>query len=265
MYSSILAITWNVEPAIFKIGNFEFRWYTLIFIIAFLSGFSIMKKIYTQDKKKLDSLFVHIILGTIIGARLGHCIFYSPSYYFSNPLDILKIWEGGLASHGGIIGIIVALTLYCKKHKEKLWHLFDHLCIPLALGGALVRLGNFFNSEIVGIPTTLPWAVLFEQRKDLYPLLPRHPAQIYEALGYFITLIILIILFKKGKTKMVGFISGISLILVFTVRILIELVKKRHAYFIEDLIFSMGQILSIPFFILGIYLIISAIKKEKNP
>lgn len=178
-------MVWNVDPVIFQIGGFGLRYYPLCFIIGFTVGYLYTEKRFLANgftKEQVDSMLTHLILGTIIGARLGHCLFYEPEYYLSNPILILKVWQGGLASHGGIAGILTAIYLYLRKWKSmSFFWLVETMIPPIMFTLGMIRIGNFFNSEIIGKITDVPWAVIFE-RVDPNP---RHPSQIYEAIGYF--------------------------------------------------------------------------------
>ena len=265
-------ITWTVDPAIFSIFSREIRWYGLFFAIGFLIGYQIEDKIFKHDKAPegwVDKIFIYTIIATVIGARLGHCLFYGWDYYSQHPIEILKIWEGGLASHGGAIGIIIAILIYSKKvtHKNPLWA-FDRLVIPTALVGALIRMGNLMNHEIYGHPTHLPWGFRFIEnitawRQGMEPIFsaPSHPTQIYEALCYFIIFLFLMYMYwKKNAGQRQGLIFGIFLVGVFFSRFCIEFLKNNQEEFEENMILNMGQLLSIPFVIFGIYLIIRALK-----
>lgn len=248
---------WNADPILFSLGSLSIRWYGLFFASAFLAGIYIMKSIYREEglkEDKVDDLLIYMMLGTVIGARLGHVLFYDPSYYFSNPLAILKIWEGGLASHGGSIGILLAVLLYCKKHEPNgsIW-LLDRLSIPLILAAGLIRMGNFFNSEIVGVTSTAPWAIVFD-RVDSHA---RHPVQLYESLSYFMIFLILLFIYRKFRqTLATGSLFGIFLITAFSTRFFLESFKIRQAAYGHDSLLSVGQWLSIPFIIVGIALLI---------
>ncbi|MBU1349382.1 prolipoprotein diacylglyceryl transferase, partial [Patescibacteria group bacterium] len=229
----------------------------------FIAGFQIMKWIFVKEKKSendLNDLVMYMIIGTVAGARLGHCLFYNPGYYLSNPLEILLIWHGGLASHGAAIGIIISLYYYSKKHKDQayLW-IFDRVVITVALAGFFIRMGNLFNSEIIGIPTDLPWSFIFASI-DGYP---RHPAQLYEAIAYLSIFVVLFNYYriKNGKTRD-GFIFGLFLISVFTFRFFVEFVKENQTPFENNMPLNMGQLLSIPLIIGGIVLIIKANKVQ---
>lgn len=255
-------ITWNIDPVLASLGPLKVHWYGLLFALSFIIGFQIMQWIFKREHQNiedLDKLLWFLLIGVIVGARLAHVIFYDPAYYFSDPIKILKIWEGGLASHGGAIGAMIGLYLF-KRNKEYsyLW-LLDRLAIPTALVATCIRTGNLFNSEIVGIPTTVPWAIIFERVDTL----PRHPAQVYEALSYLFIFIVLFSLYKFTKIKYKsGMLFGILLSFVFIARLLIEFVKSKQEAYNSDLWLSTGQLLSIPFILLGLLLIILAIRKK---
>lgn len=201
-----------------------------------------------------------MIISTIVGARLGHCLFYEPEIYLSDPIKILFIWQGGLASHGAAIGIIFGLWLYVKRQQDiTLMWILDRIVIVVALAGCFIRLGNFFNSEILGIEATIPWAVIFSRIDDV----PRHPVQIYEALSYLAVFFILNSLYNKYKSASPkGLLFGLFLSLIFGARFILENFKTAQASFEADDSLKMGQLLSIPFILLGIYFII---KSKKNP
>jgi prolipoprotein diacylglyceryl transferase len=256
---SILAqVQWDVDPVIFHLGPLPIRWYSLGWLLAFAVGFYIVRWMYLREDKPeqdLDSLLLYMMLGAMIGARLGHVLFYRPGYYFSHPIEIIAVWKGlrGLASHGGALGIMVSLYLYCRKRPDQpyLWVL-DRVAVPTALGGMFIRLGNLMNSEILGLPTDRPWAFSFLRVDGI----PRHPAQLYEATAYLVIFIILLTWYRKrGASIPHGSLIGTFFALVFSARFLIEFVKERHAPFEAHLPLDMGQILSIPMVILGIALI----------
>lgn len=224
-----------------------------------------MEKIFKNENRPIDDindLMWFMILGTVIGARLGHCLFYNPDYYLSNPLEIIKVWKGGLASHGAAIGILTAIYFYSKKKKNQslLW-VMDRVVITVALAGFFIRMGNLFNSEIVGHPTDVAWAFIFTSLDNI----PRHPAQLYEALFYLSSFGILLFLYKKfdGKFKD-GYLFGIFLILIFGFRIFVEFFKENQTYFEEGMILNMGQLLSIPLVIGGFYLLYNARMRGKR-
>jgi len=253
-------LTWNIDPNLIAIRGIQVRWYGLMFATAFILGYQIMKWIYLREKRNtqnLDRLLFYLIGGTIIGARLGHCIFYDPSYYLSNPLKILAVWEGGLASHGGGVGVLIGLYLYKQKTQESYLWLLDRVAIPTALAVFFIRIGNLFNSEILGVPTSVPWAVIFERIDTV----PRHPAQVYEALSYILVFILLMFIYKKGQGKLNnGVIFGVFLVSVFTSRFFIEFVKTKQEAYSSEYWMSMGQILSIPFVVAGVVLVLMAFK-----
>ncbi len=262
---NIAEIWWTVSPEIIRLGPLSIRWYGLLFALAFVFGYLIMQKIYKTENKPLadlDKFSIYVILGTVIGARLGHCLFYDPEYYLANPIEILKVWQGGLASHGAAIGILTSLYIYSKKFKgQSLLWILDRLVIVIALGGALIRLGNLFNSEIFGKAAEVPWAFVFV-RVDQIPL---HPTQIYEASFYFISAILLYFNYYKQKSELKeGANFGLFLILIFGFRIFVEFFKENQSAFESTLPLNMGQLLSIPFVLLGSYIIVRKIKSKQK-
>jgi prolipoprotein diacylglyceryl transferase len=259
-------IPWNVEPEIFRIGNFAVRWYGLLFASGFVIGYYIMRKIFKNEglgDTTLDRLTVYVAIGTIVGARLGHCFFYEPEYYLARPLEILKIWHGGLASHGAAIGILLALWLFVRKEKKPYMWAIDRVVIVVALAGALIRLGNLMNSEIYGVETTLPWGFVFLQNGETAP---KHPTQIYEALAYLVTFGILMRIYWKnlGKQKP-GLIFGVFLIMVFGFRFFVEYIKEDQVAFEAGMKLNMGQWLSIPLVIAGIAILVWAYTHKPAP
>lgn len=248
-------IYWDVSPEIFRIGVFALRWYSLLFALGFLIGLQILTWMYNRENKPLkdlDRLFIDVLAGTIIGARLGHCLFYDPAYYLSHPLEILMIWRGGLASHGGAIGILTAMYIYSRGRKDQpyLWVL-DRIVVPIALAGMLIRIGNLFNSEIIGKATTVPWAFIFARVDQV----PRHPAQLYEALIYGLIFIYLLRLYKRKSPEIPhGYLLGNFLVLIFGSRFFVEFVKVRQEAYGESFPLTTGQWLSIPMVIVGLYL-----------
>jgi len=260
-------ITWDFDPEIFSIGNHAVRWYGLMFALAFLTGYWIFKRYLRGDKltsEMVDSLLVHIAIGAIIGARLGHCFFYEPDYFLRNPLQILFVWKGGLASHGGVIGLFLALWLYNRKYKIPFLWLIDRIAIVAGLGCAFIRFGNFFNSEIYGLPTNLPWGVEFVRDRlydsatgGILPTVARHPTQLYEALSYFLIFIASFVFYRKRNMEIRdGIIFSVTMIAMFIARFLIEFVKNDQVAFEAGMSFNMGQLLSLPFIFAGIGLII---------
>ncbi|HKK10479.1 MAG TPA: prolipoprotein diacylglyceryl transferase [Bacteroidales bacterium] len=268
-------ITWNVNPEIFNtdftlpiLGEIHLavRYYGLLFALGFVFGYYLMLRFFRKeglDVKLLDQLSTYMILATIIGARLGHVLFYQPDYYFSNPSEILKVWHGGLASHGAAIGIILALWLFSRKTKRSFLWTIDRIVIVVALAGAFIRTGNLMNSEIYGQPTDVPWGFIFERSDSL--LLPRHPTQIYEALAYLAIFVFLYLYYHRKEYKPAqGVLLGWFLTLVFGFRFFVEFLKANQVDFESSLTLNMGQILSIPFVIMGITLLRMA-KKGSTP
>lgn len=254
---------WNTSPILFSSGSFSIAWYGLLFATGFFLGFQLMHYVYANEGKtqSLDKIFVYMVLGAVLGARLGHVLFYDPVFYFSNPLEILKIWQGGLASHGGTVGMIIAMYVYARQTEGIgfIW-LLDRMTIPVALGSFFIRLGNFFNSEIIGIPTTVPWAVIFSRVDNL----PRHPAQLYEALVYLFLFILLFSLYKKyGKYLRTGLLISLLMLIIFGTRFFIEFIKMPQEAFDPISGLNMGQWLSIPFILLGAIFILLSQKSNK--
>lgn len=256
-------IHWNVDPEILTLGPLSLRWYGILFAMAFVLSYVVLKKVFAKEGhtlEMLDQLTVYFAIGTIIGARLGHVLFYDPDYYFSNPWKILAIWEGGLASHGSAIGMLIAMYLWVRKYKLNYIWLLDRVGIVAALGGMCVRLGNLMNSEIYGIQTSLPWGFIFEREGEI---VPKHPTQIYEALCYLGIFLLLFYCYNKNILfKMKGLAFGIFLILLFGARFLIEFIKNPQENFEKGLPLDMGQILSLPFILAGIIFILYALKKS---
>jgi len=271
MIGIISYIHWNASPEIFSIGPFSVRWYGLLFASGFLIGYYIGERMFRWEKvnpKWVDSLFFYMIVATIIGARLGHVFFYGWDYYSQHPVEIFKVWHGGLASHGGAIGILVALAIYSKVVSKRsiLWVL-DRVVVPTALVAAFIRLGNLMNSEIYGVQTTLPWGFIFERNGET---VAKHPTQIYEALCYFITFATLTFMFWESKAKdKSGMLLGVFFLFVFASRFFIEFIKEDQEAFESGMALNMGQWLSIPFVIAGIWLIVRAARRPpvvyKNP
>ena len=255
--------TWNVAPNIFSFGPIQLRWYGLLFVGSFFLGLMLLQWIYKREKRDpsvLDNLLIYLLIGTVIGARLMHCFAYEPEYYLSHPLEILKVWKGGLASHGGMLGVVTALYLFAKRYKESFWWLLARLTMPGALVAAFVRFGNLFNSEILGLPTDKPWAIIFER----IDMVPRHPVQLYEAFSYLTLLLILVVIYKKVSSDFATrILPGIFLSIMFTVRFLLEYTKTRQADYTTSLPFTTGQMLSVPFMIIGLIWILWAIKSRR--
>jgi len=251
------AINWDMNPEIFRIGNFAVRWYGLLFASGFFFGYLIFMRFFKKEGlsvELLDKLTIYMAVGTVIGARLGHCLFYEPDYYLSNPVEILKIWRGGLASHGAAIGILAALWLFVRKYKKPFIWILDRIVVVVALAGALIRLGNLMNSEIYGIETSLPWGFVFIKNLEV---VPKHPTQIYEALTYFLVFGLLLTIYIRSDAKFrPGTLFSWFLILVFGMRFLIEFIKEDQVDFEAGMSLNMGQWLSIPFVLLGIAILL---------
>ncbi len=268
--TGILAVHWHVDPVLFQAGPLQVRWYSLLFISGFILGWFIFKSYCRREKVSEDilhPLLYTLLIATIVGARLGHCLFYQPDYYLGSWKGFWEIfmpWKGGLASHGGAIAIILAMWWFSSKWGKKhgfdfLW-LLDHLCITVAFAGCFIRLGNLFNSEIYGDVTSLPWGFIFENRGET---LPKHPTQLYEALSYLILGLVMWRLYKTKLDKLPrGFFFGLFLVGCFGMRFLIEFIKEPQVGFEETMALNMGQLLSIPFVIIGIAVLIYAYRKK---
>ena len=267
MIDHLLYILWNPDLEIFRIGNFAIRWYSTCWLIGLALAYFIVKWLYKDQKVKdayFDPLFMYCFLGILIGARLGHCLFYQPEYFLSSWTHVVEMflpihqmadgsWKftgyEGLASHGGTIGLMVALYLYYRKTGMNLWHVLDDIAIATPITACFIRLGNLMNSEIIGTPTNVPWAFIFE-RVDMTP---RHPGQLYEAIAYFFFFFVMLHFYKRTSKEVgTGFYFGLCLTLIFTFRFFIEYTKDIQVDFESGMIFNMGQLLSIPFIILGI-------------
>ncbi len=250
------SITWNVKPQIVDLGFLEIRWYGLLFAAAFFMSYVVLSKFFKKEGIKvelLDKLTLYMFLGTLIGARLGHCLFYQPMEYLKNPIDILKVWEGGLASHGAAVGILIALYLFVRKRDMTYLWILDRIGIVVALSGFFIRTGNLMNSEIVGHSTDAPWGFIFTRLGEDYA---RHPTQIYEALSYlFIFGLLMLLYYKTQIIKKQGLMFGILLTLLFSARFLIEFVKDIQVDFENTMSLNMGQLLSIPLILAGLALI----------
>lgn len=275
----LMYITWKVDPELFTLLGREIRWYGLLWVIGLVVAIIIVQKIFEKERlpeKWFDSLFVHMMLGIVVGARLGHCLFYEPAYYLANPLEVFAIWEGGLASHGGVIGIIIAVWLYSKRvtKKSMLWT-FDRVIVPTGFTAAAIRLGNLMNHEIYGGPTSQPWGFRFitnigHWKAGAEPIFsePSHPTQIYEALIYLLVFAITMHLYwKTNAIKRQGLLIGIGMIIIFVSRFLIEFVKHvqvdSEIAMRESTGLILGQWLSIPFVLWGLWLVWNAYRGAK--
>ena len=265
---NFLAITWAPSPEIFSIGPIHLRYYSILFVSGFIIGYYIVSGFFKRENLPtniLDTLLYVLLGATMVGARLGHCLFYEPDYYLAHPLEILKIWEGGLASHGGAIAIILAMWWFVAKYGKQfkfdfLW-LMDRIMIPTALTAMLIRLGNLMNSEIYGNPTDSPWGFIFTLRGET---VAKHPTQLYEAIAYFAIFIVLILIYKKFLPKLKrGTLFALFLIGMFSARFFIEFVKEPQVAFEQGMSLNMGQWMSIPFIAGGVLLLIYSIYKGK--
>ena len=266
-----LAIHWNMNPEIFSLGPLSIRWYGILFISGFILGWYIFKWFFQRESipvTLLDPLLYTLLIGTIVGARLGHCLFYQPDYYLGSWQGFWEIfmpWKGGLASHGGTIALFIAMWWFAKHYGRKydfdfLW-ILDHLAIAVCFAATFIRLGNLCNSEIYGDVTTLPWGFIFDLRGET---LPKHPTQLYEALSYLILGIALILAYKFKADKLYrGFFIGTFFIGCFGMRFLIEFIKEPQVGFEENMVLNMGQLLSIPFVLIGIGMLIYAFVKKQ--
>lgn len=270
MVADLLFIHWHVSPVIFHIGELGLRWYSLLFISGFIIGWFIFRRFLRNEgvsETVLDPLLYTLLIGTIVGARLGHCCFYQPDYYFGSWegfLEIFMPWKGGLASHGGALALLLAMWWYARHYGRKndfdyLW-VMDRLCITVAFAACMIRLGNLFNSEIYGNVTNLPWGFYFDLRGET---LPKHPTQLYEALSYLILGLVMMWVYNHKLEKVHrGFFFGFFLVGCFGIRFLIEFIKEPQVGFEEGMMLNMGQLLSVPFVLAGIGLLIySSVKK----
>ena len=279
MINQLLYITWNPDEIAFRIGSFGFRWYSLCWLIGLILAYYIVKKLYKDQKIKdeyFDPLFIYCFLGILIGARLGHCLFYEPDYFLSSFNHVIEMflpihqmadgsWKftgyEGLASHGGTLGLMIALYLYYKRTHVSLWRVLDNIAIATPVTACFIRLGNLMNSEIIGKVTDLPWGFYFLQAGPNLATQPRHPGQLYEAIAYFIFFFIGWYIYKK-RSEWVGsgFFFGLCLTLIFTARFFIEFTKINQVDFENSMPLDMGQLLSIPFIIVGGYYMWRAMK-----
>jgi prolipoprotein diacylglyceryl transferase len=257
---------WHFNPILFAVGPLSISWYGILFVGAFLAGQTILARIFRTENvapENADRLLLYALIGTIAGARLAHCFFYDPQFYLTDPMAILRIWEGGLASHGGAVGMLLALWLGGRTARPPLpflW-LVDRVAIPAAFGAVFVRIANFLNSEIVGNPTSGRWGVVFET----VDALPRHPVQLYEAAAYLITGIILLFVYRRrGSRTPPGLLFGWFMLLVFSVRIAAEFFKVPQASYESGNLFTVGQYLSLPFLFIGVVMILRARSASNN-
>jgi len=272
---SFLSVIWNPDPELLSWGPIHIRYYGLSFLFAFVASYYVFKYVFKREKVSmplLEKLTIYIAIGMFIGARLGHCLFYQPEHFLANPLEIILPIEfqpkfkfvgyQGLASHGAAIGILIAIWYWCRKCKKNYLWLFDRIGIVVALSGTMIRLGNLMNSEIYGGETTLPWGFIFVRAGET---MPHHPTQIYEALSYFAIFCLLFFLYRKKSHKMHrGFLFGLFLILLFSARFFIEFIKNTQVDFEHGMLLNMGQLLSLPFIITGIFILWRSFYKKEN-
>ena len=267
-----LFVNWNIDPVIVHLGGFELRWYSLLFVGGFVLGWFIMRSFFRREKINealLDPMLYMLLICTIVGARLGHCLFYQPDYYLGSWAGFWEIfmpWKGGLASHGGTIAIILGIWWYAHKYGRAngfdfVWVL-DHLVIPVSFAACFIRLGNLFNSEIYGDPTQLPWGFVFQRNGETVPC---HPTQLYEAGTYLLLGLLLWFLYwKKAEKLHRGTFVGLFMLICFGSRFLIEFIKNDQVEFEADMLLNMGQLLSIPFILLGIGFLVYAGKRRQS-
>ena len=259
-----LSVVWDVNPVAFSLFGLEIRWYGIFWALAFILGIYFFTNFVRREKlpeKLVDSLFWYATILGILGARLGHCLFYEPEVYLADPLRILNIREGGMASHGAAIGFLLGLLLFAWRNKMPFWWAADRIMIPVAIGGAGVRLGNLMNSEIYGAVTDLPWGFVFVRNGEV---LPMHPTQIYEALFYIAVFVVLVVLYYKGDVgrKHPALMFGVGLIGIFLSRFFLEFIKNDQVAFEADMVLNMGQLLSIPFVIAGVALVVIGLRNK---
>jgi phosphatidylglycerol---prolipoprotein diacylglyceryl transferase len=265
-------ISWNIDPIIFEIGFLSLRWYSLFFVSGFFISYQILKRHFQREEISqavLDKLTVYMVCGTVIGARLGHCLFYDFEYYSDNLLEVFLpvtfhpsfSFTGfqGLASHGAAIGILISVLLFSKRYGTSLLWILDKLALVIPLAGCLIRIGNFMNSEMIGHPTSVPWAIVFEKVDPL----PRHPGQLYEAILYLLIFLFLTVLDKRVH-KRPGFIFGLFLATLFFSRLMVEFWKEDQSGFENDMLLNMGQLLSLPFILLGVWLLLSRSRNSSS-
>ncbi|WP_148899538.1 prolipoprotein diacylglyceryl transferase [Fodinibius salinus] len=254
------------SPTISELGPIQLRWYSLLFASSFLVGFWLTRKMFIhadRDPLEVDQLFFYVIIATVLGARLGHVLFYDPSFYLRHPSEILAVWHGGLASHGAAVGILTALYFFVrdKRNMSFLW-VTDRVVVVVAIAGAFIRTGNFFNSEIIGEPTEMAWGVIFT-RLDM---IPRHPTMLYEAILCIGVFAILWKIYKNyDNDPPEGSLFGLFLAILFSGRFLLEFTKMEQAAFAADWIFNMGQWLSIPLIAVGIWLVTKKVDWQQSP
>lgn len=289
--SQLAFIDWQPHIEAFQIGSFGVRWYALLWAIGLIAAYFIVRKLYRHQgisADKFDPLFLYCFLGILIGARLGHCLFYEPDYYLGSIQGVIEMflpvkilpdgsWKyhgyAGLASHGGAIGCLIGMLIYAKRNRVKFLTVLDNVCIATPMTACCIRLGNLMNSEIIGRPTDVPWAFLFHTNDAMVNgvIVPRHPAQLYEALAYLLIFVLLVTVYwMRSRTSVrnarvgTGLYFGLCLTLIFTFRFFIEFIKKEQVDFEKGMMLDMGQILSIPFVLVGLYFVIRSIRSSQS-
>ena len=271
-----LFIHWNPDVVAFHVGSFSVRWYSICWMVGLISVYLLEHKLFKEQRipeEKFDPLFFYCFVGILVGARLGHCIFYEPRVYLTSIDGIISMLlpirriEGawrftgyeGLASHGGTLGLMLALWLYVRKTGVKLLTVLDNIAIVTPICACAIRIGNLMNSEIIGKPTDLPWAFVFSSVDSL----PRHPGQLYEALCYALFFFVGWFFYRRRPERVgSGFFFGLCILLIFTARIFIEYTKENQVGFEDGMLFNMGQLLSVPFVLRGAYCVVRALRKE---
>jgi prolipoprotein diacylglyceryl transferase len=289
--SQLAFIDWQPHIEAFQIGSFGVRWYALLWAIGLIAAYFIVKKLYKHQGislDKFDPLFLYCFLGILIGARLGHCLFYEPEYYLGSVQGVIEMflpvkilpdgsWKyhgyAGLASHGGAIGCFLAMMIYAKRNYLRFMTVLDNVCIATPMTACCIRLGNLMNSEIIGRPTDVSWAFLFHTNDAMVNgvIVPRHPAQLYEALAYLLIFVLLVTVYwmRSGTSVQnarvgTGLYFGLCLTLIFAFRFFIEFIKKEQVDFEKGMMLDMGQLLSIPFVLVGLYFVIRSIRSSQS-
>jgi phosphatidylglycerol:prolipoprotein diacylglycerol transferase len=261
----MLRLVWNVDPVLLHLGPLQLRWYGMLFAAGILAAYRAGVWSFERaggSREEASRLLGYVVTGTVVGARLGHCLLYQPGFYLSHPLEILEVWHGGLASHGGVLGIVIAVWVFARRSGRDMLWLLDRVAVAAPVAAACIRIGNLFNSEIVGRPSAVPWAVVFA-RLDPYP---RHPAMLYEAVAYLVIFAAMLSLERHTKLReRPGALAGIVLVLVFGFRFAIEFLKEPQEAFEAALPLDMGQLLSVPAVLLGLWLLGAAYRRTQHP